>query len=421
MADTSFKNCSDKLRDFLKNKGAMDDKNVKTRDLQNREYNELVEEYKNIFKQAEIDSCLTKMSYNLPASRPQPVNRPPPPPATIMGNLFGTNNVTVPSMTVDIIIDKSNKEGFGDLLKLMPPKIATKSVSPEDLNSSITVNKDNANSVVPDLIKNVQGKEDFETAYNKQLSDSSKLGNISKLAGSYPSAPQVISMYDSLSGEAKSKYESLRAAAAKSIADLKPTEWQYDTAAANLYKEMVKESTVKFSDRLGAAASIASNAASSAFSSASNITGNDPAALRTNAIKSLDKWVNDATDANGNISYTAAAEKGTGLNQAFVDVLGKLKTQIKNAENSTALDYGYSVKQGYSSKLRKLATNLNNSVKVKNGEPKWNLGIYTWKSPVDFEKDILNADRQFGGRRTRKHKKSKTQKGGRKNKKSRKN
>jgi len=412
MADTSFRNCASNLRPWLISKGLMTVDVTgklfnKVKELTADDYNSLVSEKSAIFNKSEIDSCLTTMRYAIP------------PQATIIGNFFGANNVTVPSMTVDIIIDKSNKEGFGDLLKLMPPKIGTKSVSPDELNSSITVNKDNANSVVPELIKSVENKAEFETAYNKQLSDSSKLGSMSKLAGSYPSAPQVISMYDSLSDALKTKYESLRVAAAKSIADSKPTEWQYDTAAANLYKEMVKDSKVKFSDRLGAAASSASNAASSAFSSASDATGNGPTALKNNAITALNKWVSDVDNGQGNISYTAV-EKGQGLNQAFVDVLGKLKTQIQKEESSAALNYEYSVKQGYSSKLRKLATNLNNSVKVKDGLPKWNLGLYTWKSPVDFEKDILNADRQFGGRRTRKHKKSKTQKGGRRHKKSRK-
>jgi hypothetical protein len=97
---------------------------------------------------------------------------------------------------------------------------------------------------------------------------------------------------------------------------------------------------------------------------------------------------------------------------------------------------------GIGSKFRRMRTNLQYAIKLINGRPKWNiksgLGLAKeWEDPADFIKDIsmysykdpkaLHGSNMMGvelkafqGGKTRKHKKSKTQKAGRKNKKTRK-
>jgi hypothetical protein len=97
---------------------------------------------------------------------------------------------------------------------------------------------------------------------------------------------------------------------------------------------------------------------------------------------------------------------------------------------------------GIGSKFRRMRTNLQYAIKLINGRPKWNiksgLGLSKeWEDPADFIRDIsmysykdpkaLHGSNMMGvelkafqGGKTRKHKKSKTQKGGRRHKKTRK-
>jgi hypothetical protein len=57
---------------------------------------------------------------------------------------------------------------------------------------------------------------------------------------------------------------------------------------------------------------------------------------------------------------------------------------------------------------------------VKNGKPSWTVAMYQWQTANDMMKNLLQGDRRGGAKSTRKHKKSKTQKGGRRHKKTRK-
>jgi hypothetical protein len=71
MADTSFRNCSEKIRPWLITKGLMTvdtsgKKFNKVRELTITEYNLLVSENSSVFNQTEIDSCLRQMRYTIP-------------------------------------------------------------------------------------------------------------------------------------------------------------------------------------------------------------------------------------------------------------------------------------------------------------------------------------------------------------------
>jgi len=135
----------------------------------------------------------------------------------------------------------------------------------------------------------------------------------------------------------------------------------------------------------------------SAFMQSNN--ENSPVRLKEKAIKSIDKFLSN---------------KGAGLLFEFKQRLTELRNTIEEEGIDPLLNVKDSMKWGYSSSLRKIATNLNNSVVVDNrsGLPKWQYGISPWKTADSFIKGIITEDRYLGGRRTHK-KKSKMQKRGR--------
>jgi len=206
------------------------------------------------------------------------------------------------------------------------------------------------------------------------------------------------------------KYDDL-----KEYVDNTGDKWVNDAFMLDKYKELVSEVT-----RIGQASSVISSAASSAASYASNLVSSSDATAAINAIEfALDNNLN-----NMDASYKKA--------------LKNLKTYIEsngspdssNPDNATIVKemklYGIasydkmSIGVGNRTNFSRIKANLPKFELSNDNKPRWKgFGRSAFTSPTQFMQALLTSI-AFGGKRTRKHKKSKTQKGGRRHKKTRK-
>jgi len=152
-----------------------------------------------------------------------------------------------------------------------------------------------------------------------------------------------------------------------------------------------------------------------------------------NALSEVKEFINDPNTQKDGKYFTVTPTA----------VSGTLNDKVTNG-SKVKINFKDEIEMGIGSKLRRMRTNLQYAIKLnKDNQPMWNLksgfGLYnaTWTDPVEFIKDIsMRSDRDpkalsgsnmmgvtlkaFQGGKTRKHKKSKTQKGGRRHKKTRK-
>uniref|UniRef100_A0A6C0JDU7 Uncharacterized protein n=1 Tax=viral metagenome TaxID=1070528 RepID=A0A6C0JDU7_9ZZZZ len=342
------------------------------------------------------------------------------------------------TMSIKLVIDETNE--YGDVLKMLEPVINTKdSVSESVLEVKPVINKSTMvpviNSEIQKYLSNNKTAEvaRFTSALNKITLDPTKVDKLSQyVKGEFPTAAQLNQEIESLKGTPlfNSKYEVLQTEAKLSIKNNHPDNWWYtlsENAARNgaLYRELRSEKS-----KTNIALKQASEGAKVFAAKASLVAS----AAKEN-LKQQYQQIKDINSAdNLKIKVDTAITEflnstGSTMPEPFKIELVKIQSSIKSGSDYSIggkllLSVSEINQGGPLNKLRKLSTNLK-VIKLNNKNlPMWKYGgIYAWNSPYDFMKDLLNADRnalnKFGGKRTRKYRKARTQKAGRRNKKTR--
>jgi len=372
----------------------------------------------------------------------------------LLGMLTGTSTSSsgtkeAVTMNIKLVIDETKE--YGDVLKMLDPEINTKdSVSELLLEQKPIINRSNMVPVINGEIQkylinnNTTEVARFTGALNKITLDPSKVDKFAQyVEGKFPTAAQLNQEIENLKGTPlfNSKYEVLQADAKISIKDNHPDNWWYtlsENAARNgaLYRELRSEKSKT---------NVAIKKTSEAFNTAAMKTSEGAKVLAAKAsiaasaakenLKQQYQQLKDINSAD-NLKIKANTAITEFLNGTGSNLPESFKTELVKLQSSITTGSDYLVggrillsvpeinQGGPLNKLRKLSTNLK-VIKLNNKSlPMWKYGgIYAWNSPYDFMKDLLNADRnalnKFGGKRTRKNKKARTQKAGRRNKKTR--
>lgn len=166
MADTSFRNCANNLRPWLISKGVMTVDTTgkifnKVRELTADDYNLLVSEKSAVFKKSEIDSCLKQMRYAIPL----PSNLL----STLTFGLAGNETPVDPTkpfslnIEVDVVPDNAVTKTPG---KVVLGRINTKQIEMNDsLKSALPINSETPPKELLPIINAGQINEGLLTAF----------------------------------------------------------------------------------------------------------------------------------------------------------------------------------------------------------------------------------------------------------------